>query len=139
MTRKDVRFEWDDNCESAFIELKQRLTSASILPILNSQEPYVVYIDPSGTDLGYILMQNGRVVAYASRQLKLCQKNYPTHDLELAAVVFSLKIRRCYLYGVKFEIYFDYKSLKYIFTQRNLNLRQRQWVEYLEDYDFSLQ
>ena len=74
-----------------------------------------------------------------SQQLKLHEKNYPTHDLELATVVFALKIWRCYLYGVKFEVYFDHKSLKYLFTQRNLNLRQRRWIEYLEDCDFSLQ
>ena len=84
-------------------------------------------------------MQNGKVVAYASRQLKPHEKNYPTHDLELAAVIFVLKIWRCYLYGVKFELYSDHKSLKYLFTQRDLNLRQRRWVEYIKDYDFTLQ
>ena len=78
-------------------------------------------------------------MAYASHQLKPHEKNYPTHDLELAAVVFALKIWRCYLYGAKFEVYSDHKSLKYLFTQRDLNLRQRRWVEYLEDYDFTLQ
>ena len=83
-------------------------------------------------------MQHGRAVAYASRQLKDHEKNYPTHDLELAAVVFALKIWRHYLYGEQFEIFTDHKSLKYIFTLKDLNLRQRRWVEYLKDYDFSL-
>ena len=83
-------------------------------------------------------MQCGKVVAYASRQLKVHEKNYPTHDLELAAIVFALKIWRCYLYGEKFEVYSDHKSLKYLFTQKELNLRQRRWIELLEDYDVDL-
>ena len=139
LTRKDVRFEWDDSCESTFMELKQKLTSAPLLNVPSSHDPYVVYTDASGTSLGCVLMQNGRVEAYVSRQLKPHEKNYPTHDLELAAVVFALKIWRCYLYEVKFEVYSDHKSLKYLFTQHNLNLRQQRWVEYLKDYDFSLQ
>ena len=84
-------------------------------------------------------MQEEHVVAYASRQLKQHEKNCPTHDLELAAVVFALKIWRHYLYGERFKVYSDHKSLKYIFTQKDLNLRQRRWIEYLEDYDFTLQ
>jgi hypothetical protein len=80
-------------------------------------------------------MQQGRVVAYASRQLKEHEKNYPTHDLELAAVVYALKIWRHYLYGEKCEIHTDHQSLKYIFTQRDLNMRQRRWLEVLKDYD----
>ena len=82
-------------------------------------------------------MQSGRVVAYGSRQLKNHEQNYPTHDMELAAIVFALKIWRHYLYGKKFEVYSDHKSLKYIFTQRDLNMRQRRWMEFLEDYDFT--
>ena len=83
-------------------------------------------------------MQSGRVVAYGSRQLKNHEKNYPTHNMELAAVVFSLKIWRHYLYGEEFEVYSDHKSLEYIFKQRDLNMRQRRWMEFLEDYDFTL-
>ena len=83
-------------------------------------------------------MQGGKVVAYSSRQLKTHEQNYPTHDLELTAVVFALKLWRCYLYGEKFQVYSDHKSLKYIFTQKDLNLWQRRWVEYLEYYDFTL-
>ena len=80
-------------------------------------------------------MQDDKVIAYASRQLKVHEKNYPTHDLELAAVVFALKIWRHYLYGVHCQIYTDHKSLKYIFTQKELNMRQRRWLELVKDYD----
>ena len=84
------------------------------------------------------MMQSGKVVAYGSRKLKNYEQNYPTHDMELAAVVFALKIWRHYLYGEQFEVFLDHKSLKYIFTQRDLNMRQRWWMEFLEDYDFTL-
>ncbi|WMV18795.1 hypothetical protein MTR67_012180 [Solanum verrucosum] len=83
-------------------------------------------------------MQQGRVIAYASRQLKIHERNYPTHDLELAAVVFALKIWRHYLYGVRCEIYTDHRSLQYIMSQRDLNSRQRRWIELLKDYDLSI-
>ena len=97
-----------------------------------------MYCDASRAGLGCVLMQFGRVVAYGFRQLKNHEKNYPTHDMELVAVVFTLKIWRHYLYGEQFEVYSDHKSLKYIFTQRDLNMRQRKWMEFLEDYDFTL-
>ena len=83
-------------------------------------------------------MQHGKVIAYASRQLKKHEQNYLTHDLEMAVVVFALKIWRHYLYGVTCEIYTNHKSLKYIFQQRDLNLRQRRWMELLKDYDYSI-
>ncbi|RDX69439.1 Retrovirus-related Pol polyprotein from transposon 17.6, partial [Mucuna pruriens] len=88
--------------------------------------------------LGGVLMQEGKVVAYTSRQLKVHERNYPTHDLELAAVVFTLKIWRHYLYGSKFEVFSDHKSLRYLFDQKELNMRQRRWLEFLKDYDFDL-
>ena len=116
LTRKDVRFDWDDSCESTFMELKQRLTSALVRTVTNNLESYMVYIDALGTGLGCVLMQNNMVVAYASCQLKLHEKNYPTHDLKLAVIVFALKIWRCYLYGARFKVYLDYRSLKYLFT-----------------------
>ena len=84
------------------------------------------------------LMQHGKVVAYASRQLKSYEQNYPTHDLELVAIVFALKIWRHYLYGERCEIYTDHKSLKYISTQKELNMRQRRWLELIKDYDYSI-
>ncbi|WMV45356.1 hypothetical protein MTR67_038741, partial [Solanum verrucosum] len=83
-------------------------------------------------------MQNGKVIAYASRQLKVHKMNYPTHDLELAAVVFALKIWRYYLYGVHVDVFTDHKSLQYVFNQKGLNLRQRRWLELLTDYDMSI-
>ena len=88
--------------------------------------------------LGCVLMQHGNVIAYASRQLKPHEQKYPTHDLELAAIVFALKIWRHYLYGEKCEIYTDHKSLKYIFTQKELNMRQRRWLELIKDYDCTI-
>ena len=97
-----------------------------------------MYCDASRAGLGCVLMQSGRVVTYGSCQLKNHEQNYPTQDMELAAVVFALKIWRHYLYGEEFEVYTDHKSLKYIFTQRDLNMRQRRWMEFLEDYDFTL-
>ena len=98
-----------------------------------SGELFMVYCDASTVGLGCVLMQQGKVIAYASRQLKSHEWNYPTHDLELATVVFALKTWRYYLYGEKFEVYSDHKSLKYIFTQKDLNSRQRRWMETLED------
>jgi len=85
-----------------------------------------------------VLMQGKRPVAYASRQLKVHEKNYPTHDIELVVVVFALKAWRHYLHGARFEVYSDHKSLKYLFDQKELNMRQRRWMEYLKDYDFEL-
>ena len=84
---------------------------------------WCIYTDASGTGFGCIFLQNDRVVAYASRQLMPYENNYPAYDLELVVVVFALKIWRCYLCRVKFEIYSDHKSLKYLFTHRDLNLR----------------
>ena len=96
---------------------------------------YTLYSDASRIGLGCVLMQDGKVVAYASRLLKLHEQNYPTHDLELLAVVFALKIWRHYLYGEKFRVYIDHKSLKYLLTQKELNLRQRRWLELFKDYN----
>ena len=138
LTRKGVKFELDDLCEKAFQGLKRRLTSALILIVPEQGQRYTVYCDASKDGLGCVLMQSGRVVAYGSRQLKNHEKNYLTHDLELAAIVFALNIWRQYLYGEQFEVFSDHKSLKYIFTQRDLNMRQCRWMEYLEDYDFTL-
>nr|CAD1821754.1 unnamed protein product [Ananas comosus var. bracteatus] len=94
--------------------------------------------DASFNGLGCVLMQDGKVIAYASHQLKDYERNYPTHDLELAAVVFALKLWRHYLYGERCEVYTDHKSLKYLFTQKELNLRQRRWLELLKDYDLTI-
>ncbi|KAJ9556477.1 hypothetical protein OSB04_011091 [Centaurea solstitialis] len=135
LTRKDVKFEWTSTCEYAFNNLKGKLTSAPILTLPNGTDGFVVYCDASKLGLGCVLMQDRRVIAYASRKLKDHELNYPTHDMELAAVVFALKIWRHYLYGVKCQIYTDHKSLQYLLSQKELNMRQRRWIELLSDYD----
>ena len=99
---------------------------------------FIVYCDASYSGLGAVLMQKKNVIAYASRQLKVHERNYPTHDLELVVVVFALKQWRHYLYGVKCEVYTDHRSLQYVFTQKDLNLRQRRWMEILKDYDITI-
>jgi len=123
LTRKDQPFTWTDNCEESFQELKRRLTSALILVIPDVVKSFEVYCDVSHLGLGCMLMQEKKAVAYASRQLKVHERNYPTHDLELAAIVFALKIWRHYLYGAQFCVFSDHKSLKYLFDQKELNMR----------------
>ncbi|CAA0835184.1 Uncharacterized mitochondrial protein AtMg00860, partial [Striga hermonthica] len=139
LTRKSVKFEWTDRCEASFQELKRRLTTAPVLTIPDPSRSFTIFSDASRQGLGCVLMQDGQVVAYASRQLKPHEQNYPTHDLELAAVVHALKISRHYLYGGRCEIFTDHKSLQYIFTQKELNMRQRRWLELVKDYDCSIQ
>ncbi|KAK2398171.1 hypothetical protein QL285_059665 [Trifolium repens] len=139
LTRKDQPFAWTEKCELSFQLLKERLTTSPVLMLPQSEEPYEVYCDASHQGLGCVLMQHKRAVAYASRQLKVHEKNYPTHDLELAAVVFALKIWRHHLYGCTFVVFSDHKSLKYLFDQKELNMRQRRWMETLKDFDFTLE
>ena len=112
--------------------------TAPVLVLPNPREPFEVYWDASKMGLGGVLMQNGQVVAYGSRQLKTHEMNYPTHDLELATIVFALKMWSHYLFGSKFEVFSDHKSLKYLFSQKELNIRHRRWLEFLKDYDFEL-
>ncbi|KAK9064954.1 hypothetical protein SSX86_016337 [Deinandra increscens subsp. villosa] len=135
LTQKDKKFIWDDKTEAAFQLLKQKLCDAPILSLPDGIEDFVVYCDASHQGLGCVLMQREKVIAYASRQLKIHEKNYTTHDLELGAVVFALKIWRHYLYGTQCTIFTDHKSLQHIFNQKELNMRQRRWVELLNDYE----
>ena len=114
------------------------MTTAPILTLPVEGKNVIVYCDASYSGLGAVLMQEKNVIAYASRQLKVHERNYPTHDLELAAVVFALKQWRHYLYGVKCEVYTDHRSLQYVFTQKDLNLRLRRWMELLKDYDITI-
>ncbi|KAK9119024.1 hypothetical protein Scep_017117 [Stephania cephalantha] len=139
LTKKDVRFDWLEECEKAFWELKRRLTSAPVLTLPELGKSLSVYTDASGIGLGCVLMQEGRQVAYLSRRLRPHEVNYPVHDLELAAVVFALKAWRHYLYGERFILYTDHQSLRYIFTQRDLNCVRRRWLELLKDYDFTIE
>ncbi|KAI3730615.1 hypothetical protein L1987_61787 [Smallanthus sonchifolius] len=138
LTHKDKKYEWNDKAETAFQLLKQKLCSAPILSLPEGTDDFVVYCDASHQGLGCVLMQREKVIAYASRQLKVHEKNYTTHDLELGAVVFALKIWRHYLYGTKCTIFTDHKSLQHIFDQKELNMRQRRWVELLNDYDCAI-
>ncbi|WVZ81134.1 hypothetical protein U9M48_028550 [Paspalum notatum var. saurae] len=138
LTKKNVKYVWSSNCEEAFQTLKKLLTSSPVLAQPDVTKPFDVFCDASSNGLGCVLMQEGRVIAYASRQLRKHEANYPTHDLELAAVVHALKIWRHYLLGNTCHIYIDHKSLKYILTQPELNMRQRRWLELIKDYDLEI-
>jgi ribonuclease HI len=131
---KKVEFKWTTMCQESFETLKRKLTTSPVLILPDVHKPFSVYCDASYIGQGCVLMQEWRVVAYSSRQLKIHEKNYPTHDLELAAVVHALKTYMHYFYGQKCDIYTDHKSLKYIFTQLELNMRQRRWLELIKDY-----
>nr|GFB33578.1 putative reverse transcriptase domain-containing protein [Tanacetum cinerariifolium] len=148
LTQKSVKFDWGEKVKAAFRLLKQKLCSAPILALPEGSENFVVYCDASHKGLGAVLMQKEKVIAYASRQLKVHEKNYTTHDLELGAVVFALKMWRHYLYvvfalkmwrhylyGTKCVVFTDHKSLQHILDQKELNMRQRRWLELLSDYD----
>ncbi|GKF30350.1 putative reverse transcriptase domain-containing protein, partial [Tanacetum coccineum] len=124
LTQKKVKFDWGDKQEAAFQLLKEKLCSAPILALHEGAKNYIVYCDASHKGLGDVLMQNEKVIAYASRQLKIHEKNYTTHDLELGAIVFALKIWRHYLYGIKCIMFTNHKSLQHILDQKELNMRQ---------------
>ncbi|CAN6455602.1 unnamed protein product [Victoria cruziana] len=138
LLKKGVVLDWSEDCEDNFLDIKKRLTTAPVLVLPKVRESYVVYTDASREGYGGVLMQNDRVIAYTSRQLRQHENNYATHDLELGAIVHALKVWRHYLYGTKFDVFTDHKSLTYLFSQKKLNLRQRRWVEFLSDYDFQM-
>jgi len=125
LTKKGEAFVWTEKCESSFQELKKRLTTSPILALPDPTRHFVIFCNASKMVLGCVLMKDRRVVTYASRQLRTREKNYPTHDLELDVIVFALKIWRHYVCGGKFEVFSDHKSLKYLFDQKELNMRQR--------------
>ncbi|GJR57509.1 putative reverse transcriptase domain-containing protein [Tanacetum coccineum] len=135
LTQKNKKYIWGEDQESAFQLLKQKLCEAPILTLPEGNDDFVVYCDASLQGLGAVLMQREKVIAYASRQLKPHEENYTTHDLELGAVVFALKIWRHYLYGTKCTVFTDHKSLQHILDQKELNMRQRRCLELLVDYD----
>nr|GFC60549.1 putative reverse transcriptase domain-containing protein [Tanacetum cinerariifolium] len=124
LTQNKVKFEWGDKQEAAFQLLRQKLCSAPILALPEGSEDFIVYCNASNKGLDGVLMQREKVISYASRQLKIHEKNYTTHDLELGAVVFALKIWRHYLYGTKCTVFTDHKSLQHILDQKELNIRQ---------------
>ncbi|KAJ9544494.1 hypothetical protein OSB04_024201 [Centaurea solstitialis] len=133
--QKSEPYVWGSEQQMPFDTLRRKLCEAPVLTLPEGVEDMTVYCDASRLGLGCVLMQRGRVIAYASRQLKPHEANYPTHDLELAAVVFALKIWRHYLYGVKCTIFTDHRSLRYFLEHPNLNMRQRRWLDVVKDYD----
>ena len=116
LTKKNLAFSWDIDCDVAFQHLKRALTTAPVLTLPDGNKVFMVYTDACGTGLGAVLMQEGKAVCYGGRQLRVHEKNYPTHDLELTAIVFMLNKWHHYLLGEKFELYTDHKSLKYLFS-----------------------
>jgi hypothetical protein len=136
--KKDNKFVWTPKCEESFQIIKKKLTTAPVLTLPDIHQSFVIFCDASRQGLGCVLMQNEKVIAYASCLLKPHEQNYPTHDLELAAIVHALKIWRHYLIGNKCHIFTDHKRLKYIFTQPDLNLPHRRWLELIKDYDIEI-
>ncbi|GJV10929.1 hypothetical protein Tco_1352470 [Tanacetum coccineum] len=135
LNQKSVKFDWGEKEETTFQLLKHKLCSASILALPKGSKNFVVYCDASHKGLGAVLMQIEKVIAYASRQLKIYEKKFMTHDLELGAVVFALKMWRHYLYGTKCVVFTIHKILQHILDQKDLNMRQCRWLEMLSDYD----
>jgi hypothetical protein len=125
LLEKDVKFKWSQQCDEAFLTLKKLLTIAPVLAQPDIDKPFDVYCNPSGTCIGGVLMQDGCAIAYASQQLWRHEEYYATHDLELLVVAHAFKVWRHYLLGNLVHIYTDHKSLKYLFTQPDLNMRQR--------------
>src|SRR3954462_15791281 len=138
LLHKGVKFEWTDKCQESIQALKDKLTSPPVLAPLDTQKDFVIYCDASRQGLGCVLMQECKVIAYGSRQLRAHEENYPAHDLELAAVIYALQLWRHYLVGHRCEIYTDHQSLKYLFTQPDLNLRQQRWLETIADYNMGI-
>jgi hypothetical protein len=138
LQRKEKKFQWKEDCEKRFQRLKQLLTSAPILRIADPNKYFVVCTDACKEGLGGVLSQNGFVICYESRKLKEHERNYATHDLELAAIVHALRKWRHYLMGRKFELRRDHNGLKYLFDQPTLNARQSRWLEFLCEYDFDI-
>ena len=138
LQRKGHKFQWIEQCERAFQELKRALTSAPILAVPDPSRDFFVCTDASLDGIGAVLMQDGRAIAYESRKLKNHELNYPTHELELALVVHALVKWQHFLLGHHFELHSDHQSLQYIFSQPNLNARQRRWMEFLCEYDFDV-
>ncbi|GKB16905.1 putative reverse transcriptase domain-containing protein [Tanacetum coccineum] len=133
LLKKEKLYAKFSKCE--FWLREDKLCNAPVLALPDGPEEFLVYCDTSGLGLGCVLMQRGKVIAYASKHLKIHEKNYTTHDLELGAVVFALKIWRHYMSGTMSVINTDHKSLQHIFSQKKLNMRQRRWIELFSDYD----
>jgi hypothetical protein len=138
LLEKEAKFKWSPQCEESFLTLKKLLTTAPVLAQPNIEKLFDVYCDASSTSIGGVLMQDGRAIAYALRQLRCHEEHHPTHDLELLTVIHTLKVLRYNLLGNLVHIYTDHKSLKYLFTQPDLNMRQRRWLERIKDYELEV-
>jgi hypothetical protein len=134
LLKKGNKYVWSVDYNEAFMMLKKLLTTSLVLARLDIAKSFDVYCDASCTGLGCVLIQEGRVISYSSRQLRRYKEHYPTHDLELAAVVMALRTWQNYLLGSVVHIYTDHKILKYIFTQPDLNIRQQRWLELIKYY-----
>ena len=139
MQKKGKKFDWNQKCEESLKKLKNLLTSAPILRIADPNKEFVVCTYACNDGLGDVLTQEGHVISYESRKLKIHEKNYATYDLELAAVIHALKMWRHHLIGRKFILMTDNKGLKYLLDQPNLNARQARWLDFLSEYDFEIQ
>jgi hypothetical protein len=138
LQNKGTKFEWTLKCEKKFNLLKELLTSAPVLNIDDPNESFVICTYACKEGLGGILMQNGHVIGYESRKIKEHERNYATHELELATIVHTLRMWRHYLMGKKFELRTDHIGLKYLFEQLTLNARQTRWLEFLSEYEFDI-
>jgi hypothetical protein len=138
LQRKEKKFHWIEDCEKRFQRLKQLLTSAPILRIADPNKDFVVCTNACKEGLGGVLSQNGFIICYESMKLKEHENNYATHDLELAAIIHTLKKWRHYLMGRSFELRTDHNGLKYLFEQPTLNTRQSRWMDFLCEYDFDI-
>ena len=136
--KKGIKFEWTPRCEESFQQLKNILTSALVLKISHPKKYFVVCTDACGQGIGGVLMQDNHVICYESRKLKEHEKNYATHDLELAAIVHALKMWRNYLMGRRFELRTDHCGLKYLFDSPTLNARQVRWLDFLCEFGFEI-
>jgi hypothetical protein len=136
LQKKGVKFQWKLDCEKSFQHLKQLLTSAPILKILDPNEDFIVFTDACKEGLGGVFSQNGFAICYESRKLKEHEIHHATHDLELAAIMHVLRKWRHYLMGKRFELRTDHNGLEYLFDQPTLNARQSRWLEFLSEYDF---
>jgi hypothetical protein len=138
LLKKEEKFVWNAERDESFRTLKKLLTTSPVLAQLDITKSFNLYCDASDTGLGCILTQEGHVIVYSSCQLRPYEEHYPTHDLELAAVVHALCTWRHYLLRNVAHIFTDHKSLKYFFTQADLNMRQRRWLELIKDYDLEI-
>lgn len=136
LLKKGNKIDWETQHQESFDELKRFVTSAPCLKLPDFSQPFRVTTDASGIAVGGVLIQENRPIAFTFRKLKVHERNYPTHDLEMLAIIHALKLWRHYLLGCQFELITDHKSLKWIFTPPTLNMHQRRWVQLLQEYDF---